>query len=103
MSDAPVPYADSIDIASIERNWPLGRDLPPLVRDSHLVLANSKRTCEEGQYVGPWQLEFICPAPQERWHPDAPLCQFGECCGHKMVSVGKTSVCPICSELVYGS
>jgi hypothetical protein len=71
--------------------------------DSHLVLANSKRTCEEGQYVGPWQLEFICPAPQERWHPDAPLCQFGECCGHKMVSVGKTSVCPICSELVYGS
>jgi hypothetical protein len=38
MSDAPVPYADSIDIASIERNWPLGRDLPPLVRDIAALL-----------------------------------------------------------------
>jgi hypothetical protein len=71
--------------------------------DSHLVLANSKRTCEEGQYVGPWELEFICAFPQDRSLRDAPLSQFGECCGHRMVSVGKTSVCPLCSELVSGS
>jgi hypothetical protein len=71
--------------------------------DSHLVLANSKRTCEEGQYVGPWQLEFICASPQDRSLSDASLSQVGECCGQQMVSVGKTSVCPICSALVYGS
>jgi hypothetical protein len=32
-SSAPTPYADSIDIASLERNWPLGRALPSLVGD----------------------------------------------------------------------
>jgi hypothetical protein len=71
--------------------------------DSHLVLANSKRTCEEGEYVGPWELEIICAFPQDRSLTDASLSQVGHCCGHKMVSVSKTSVCPICSQLVYGS
>jgi hypothetical protein len=71
--------------------------------DSHLVLANSKRTCEEGQYVGPWELEFICASPQDRSLRDVSLSQFGECCGHRMVSVSKTSVCPLCAKLVYGS
>jgi hypothetical protein len=71
--------------------------------DSHLVLANKKRSCEEGQYVGPWTLQLICPAPQERWQPDAPLCQFGSCCGHETVSVGKTAVCPMCGEFVRGT
>ena len=71
--------------------------------DSQLVLANKKRTCEEGQYVGSWELQIICPAPQERWHEDAPLCQFGTCCGHQTISISKTSVCPLCSEFVRGS
>jgi hypothetical protein len=34
----PTPYADSIDMASLERNWPLGRDLPPLVGDIATLL-----------------------------------------------------------------
>ncbi len=73
--------------------------------DSSLVLANSKRTCEEGQYPGPWELELIAPAPQETWHKDAPLCQFGTCahCGHKTVSISKVAACPLCQEFVYGS
>jgi hypothetical protein len=71
--------------------------------DSHLVLANSKRTCEEGQYVGPWELEFICAFPQVRSLSDASLSPLGECCGHRMVSVGMTSACPLCSGFVYGS
>jgi hypothetical protein len=71
--------------------------------DSHLVLANSRRTCMEGEYVGPWELEIITAAPQERWHKDAPLCQFGTCCGNRTVSISKTSVCPVCQELVHGS
>jgi hypothetical protein len=71
--------------------------------DSHFVLANSKRTCEEGQYVGPWELEFICAFSQDWSLADASLSQFGHCCGHRMVSVSKTSVSPLCSELVYGT
>jgi hypothetical protein len=34
----PTLYADSIDIASLDRNWPLGRDLPQLVRDLATLL-----------------------------------------------------------------
>jgi hypothetical protein len=38
MNEAPIPYADTIDIASVERNWPLGRAVPQLVRDVAALL-----------------------------------------------------------------
>jgi hypothetical protein len=43
MSDAPATYADRIDIASLERNWPLGRDVPQLVRAIAAVLMPVKQ------------------------------------------------------------
>ncbi len=70
--------------------------------DSSLVLANSKRSCTEGEYVGPWQLELIAPGPQERWHSNAPLRYAGVCgCGHNWVSISQTAACPACNEYVY--
>ncbi len=70
--------------------------------DSSLVLANSKRSCTEGAYVGPWQLELIAPGPQERWHHNAPMRYAGMCgCGHNWVSISQTAACPLCNEFVY--
>jgi hypothetical protein len=38
MTQATSTYGDSINLASLERNWPLGRDLPPLIRDVATLL-----------------------------------------------------------------
>ncbi len=72
--------------------------------DSSLVLANSKRTCEEGQYPGPWQLELIGAAPRVLGTENDPLCEAGTCasCGHKIISICEMATCPLCNELVHG-
>jgi hypothetical protein len=71
--------------------------------DSKLVLANAKRHREDDGTTGPWQLEVLCPTPGANWSADAPVCQFGHCCGHPTASVARLSQCPICSLGVSGT
>jgi hypothetical protein len=71
--------------------------------ESHLVLANAKRARDDDETVGPWQLQVLCPTPGQNWSADAPVCQFGTCCGHPTASVAKASHCPICGKEVSGT
>ncbi len=70
--------------------------------DSHLVLANAKRTREEGGLHGPWRVEVLCPTPAENWSADAPVCQFGEHCGVHTASVSRRAQCPVCGGEAIG-
>lgn len=72
-------------------------------QDSHLVLANATRNREDDGTTEPWQLQVLCPTPGQKWGDDAPVCQFGNCCGHATASVAKLSQCPICGEEVSGT
>ena len=72
-------------------------------QDSHLVLANATRDREDDGTTGAWRLQTLCPTPGRNWGADAPVCQFGHCCGHPTASVAKMSECPICGEAVSGT
>jgi hypothetical protein len=72
-------------------------------QESHLVLANATRNREDDGTVEPWRLQVLCPAPGQNWTADAPVCQFGTCCGHPTASVAKASQCPICGNEVSGT
>jgi hypothetical protein len=72
-------------------------------QDSHLVLANATRDREDDGTVGPWQLQLLCPTPGQAWGADAPVCQFGTCCGLPTASVARRSQCPVCGGAVSGT
>jgi hypothetical protein len=71
--------------------------------DSHLVLANAKRTLKDDVKYEDWHIELLCPTPGQDWVNDAPVCQFGTHCHHNTASVSKTSQCPVCREQASGS
>ena len=70
---------------------------------SHLVLANAVSEKEDDGTWSAWQLQLICPTPTQPWVSDAPICQFGEHCGHETASWSKHATCPICGDEVYGT
>jgi hypothetical protein len=72
-------------------------------QDSHLVLANATRNREDNGSVDAWRLQVLCPTPGQAWSADAPVCQFGHCCGHPTASVARRSHCPICGDEVSGT
>ncbi|HEX8323271.1 MAG TPA: hypothetical protein VF595_05085 [Tepidisphaeraceae bacterium] len=52
---------------------------------------------------GGWELQLVCPVPNEDWVDDAPLCQWGSHHGLDTTSWAKQSVCPFCGKEVYGT
>jgi len=62
------------------------------------VLANASHTSD-----GDWELQIVCPVPDEKWIDDAPICQWGSHHGLETVSWAKRSVCPFCGKEVYGT
>ena len=78
--------------------YPADRD----VVDAHLILVNAVRDRSEGA-DSRWTVELVCPTPGQEWPDDAPICQAGEHCGLSTASWAKTSQCPVCGGLVYGT
>jgi hypothetical protein len=70
--------------------------------DAHLVLANASRDRQETTERR-WTVELICPAPDQDWVDDAPICQAGEHCGMPTTSWAKHSICPVCGGEVRGT
>jgi hypothetical protein len=72
-------------------------------KDSHLVLANATRNREDDGSVDAWRLQILNPTPGQAWTADAPVCQFGNCCGLPTASVARVSQCPLCDREVSGT
>ena len=69
--------------------------------DAHLVLANAVRDrTTEG---ATWHLELLCPAPEQDFEDNVPICQHGQHCGLATVSWSKHSRCQVCVGEVYGT
>src|SRR5260221_151474 len=69
--------------------------------DSRLVLVNAERDKMDNGRFSEWQLQLLCPTPGDKWHDNAPICQFGHHCGHETASWAKSSICPVCGGEVY--
>lgn len=71
------------------------------ITEARHVLAYAHR--EKGSPDATWEVNIICPVPNENWVDDAPICQQGSHCGFETMSWAKHSICPICGGEVYGT